>query len=381
MAIAFRGVGNSGEGVWSNTGQPITPGLPTGWQPNDFAILGYGTHSINASPLVTEPSGWTLLGNGIASGIGGNVQLRLYWRRLQTGDSGPTLDDNDVNPISHHAWIGSWSGVSLAANPVDVFGTFQINANSGSTSNAQSVTPSAGNRTVLVCAANAALCTATSVSGTPAAVERADVENLDVPAGPESTCWEFTNDFNGSTGTGTRTVTWSQGGARVSVQMALRPATIHTPVAIIETALLTILRTALFPRALAVASPGVLTVGRGATFARAGSVASVAVPSVQRIRFSVVGVNVVAQGLLGAARLVTFARAAAVQSVGVVAVARVATFARTVAVTAVGLVSAIVAIIADALEVRFTQAFARTVAVGQKLSRTLSFVLRLVGRK
>jgi hypothetical protein len=221
VAIAFRGIG--GEGVWDNGGGAITPEMPTGWQVDDFLLLVYGTHNTSTEPLVAEPAGWTLLGSGAITGIGGSIQLRIYWRRAQSGDTGPTLDDSDDVPVSHHAYILAWSGVSKQASPVDVFGTFQLNGNNGSTVNAPSITPSTGDRTVLVAAASKALCTLLGVSGTPAAVERADVRNEDVPTGPASGVYEFSNQFDGSTATGTRTVTFSQGGARVAVQFALRP--------------------------------------------------------------------------------------------------------------------------------------------------------------
>jgi hypothetical protein len=249
-----------GEGVWDSGGGPITPEMPAGWQIDDFLLLVYGTHNIAGSPLVAEPAGWTLLGSGAVTGIGGSVQLRLYWRRAQGGDTGPTLEDNDTEFLqSHHAYILAWSGVSKQGNPVDVFGTFQLNANNGSTVNAQSITPSTGDRTVLIAAANKALCTLLSVSGTPAAVERADVRNEDVPTGPASGIYELSNQFDGATGTGIRTVTFSQGGARVAVQFALRPETTLRAVVATEGSNGSIARVATHLRTLAAACPGAPT--------------------------------------------------------------------------------------------------------------------------
>lgn len=259
MPIAFRGMG--GEGVWDNAGGPITPEMPAGWQVDDFLLLVHGTKNTDPNPLVAEPTGWTFLGNGIATGTGGQVQLRLYWRRAQSGDVGPTLEDSDFVSHSHHAYILAWSGVSRAGSPVDVFGAFQANGNSGSTSNAPSITPSAGDRTVLVAAASAALCTLTGVSGTPAAVERADVRNEDVPTGPASGIYEFSNQFDGATGTGIRTVTFSQGGARVSVQLALRPETTLRAIAVPEGSNATVARVATHLRTVSASSLGIALLG------------------------------------------------------------------------------------------------------------------------
>lgn len=219
-APAFRGIGTDpfgDPGVWNNGGAPITPTFPPGWQPNDYAMLGWTSHG---GSLVTEPTGWTLIESRLATGAGGTVHYRLYERVLQAGDSPPTLDNDTAEP--HHAWIASWYHDNKVIR--DITGAWQQNTNNGTTSNAPSIIPSAGERTVLVLGAMKTGSTAISCSGTPAATERADVQDLDQITGPESTCWDFFNTFDGLAGTGTRTLTWSQGGTRVSIQVSIKPA-------------------------------------------------------------------------------------------------------------------------------------------------------------
>ena len=246
--IPFRSLG---EAVWDNGGAPITPGMPPGWQVDDLLWLHYATHNIAGDALVAEPAGWTLRGAGTAAGAGGNVQLRVYSRRAQAGDSGPTLEDGDIVPRSHHAYIAAFSGQSLVGDGVDVAGAFGANGNNNATINSPSITPTTGDRKVLVASANASLCTTTSVGGSPAATERADENNPDVPTGPSSSLYEYENTFDGATGTGTRLVTFSQPGARVTVQVSLRPATTARALAVTEVGVLTLTRPATFARAFA----------------------------------------------------------------------------------------------------------------------------------
>lgn len=344
MPIAFRGMG--GEGAWDNAGGPITPEMPIGWQVDDFLLLAHGTSNSDPNPLVAEPAGWTLLGSGIANGIGGRVQLRLYWRRAQSGDAGPTLEDNDDIPQSHHAYIVAWSGVSRVGSPVDVFGTFQTNGNNGSTSNAPSITPSTGDRTVLVAAASAPLCTLLSVSGTPAAVERADVRNEDVPTGPASGVYEFSNQFDGATGTGIRTVTFSQGGARVSVQLALRP----------ETTL----------RAIAVAEGSNASVGRVATHLRTAAVSCPGVPSLVAVSTRLFALLAQTASAVALSRALAAARSLSASCGISVAIARITTAARSLSASC---------------GVSATLAKARifAISIGAAVGTVLNLVLQVIG--
>lgn len=344
MAIAFRGMG--GEGVWDNAGGAITPEMPAGWQVDDFLLLCYGTHNTASSPLVNEPAGWTLLGSGAITGIGGSIQLRIYWRRAQSGDTGPTLDDSDEVPVSHHAYICAWSGVSKQGSPVDVFGTFQLNGNNGSTVNAQSITPSTGDRTVLVAAASKALCTLLSVSGTPAAVERADVRNEDVPTGPASGVYEFSNQFDGATGTGIRTVTFSQGGARVAVQFALRPEKTLRAVVATEGSNGSIARVATHLRTVAVSCSGMSSLLTATT--RFFAIVAQAASAIMLVR------------TVAAAR--SLAAACAIS----VAVARITTAARNLSATCGVLVA-------------LAKARIHAMTIGAAVGAVLSFVLQVIG--
>src|SRR5574337_1166063 len=82
------GVGN----VAAGTGD-VVPTLPAGWQVNDIAWLVVEQSAVNA--WGTAPTGYTVVPNcqqeaGTAATDG---NITVYWRRLQAGDTDPTVPD------------------------------------------------------------------------------------------------------------------------------------------------------------------------------------------------------------------------------------------------------------------------------------------------
>lgn len=75
VAVASSGVGSG----------PLAVGLPSGWSAGELAVM----HVVSGSAALDTPSGWTRVGADLTSGTGTSV---LFWRILQAGDSGPTLE-------------------------------------------------------------------------------------------------------------------------------------------------------------------------------------------------------------------------------------------------------------------------------------------------
>lgn len=59
--------------------------LPAGWAAGQLAVM----HVARGSAAPATPSGWTVVGSTLTSSSGTSA---LFWRILQGGDSGPTLD-------------------------------------------------------------------------------------------------------------------------------------------------------------------------------------------------------------------------------------------------------------------------------------------------
>lgn len=59
--------------------------LPAGWAAGQLAVM----HVARGSAAPATPSGWTVVGSTLTSNSGTSA---LFWRILQGGDSGPTLD-------------------------------------------------------------------------------------------------------------------------------------------------------------------------------------------------------------------------------------------------------------------------------------------------
>lgn len=75
----FVSVASNGLGSGS-----LVVGLPAGWLPDELAVM----HVVSGSSAPTTPAGWTRVGSDQADGTGTTA---LFWRVLQSGDSGPTL--------------------------------------------------------------------------------------------------------------------------------------------------------------------------------------------------------------------------------------------------------------------------------------------------
>lgn len=73
-AVASNGVGSG----------TLVVGLPSGWADGELAIM----HVVSGSAAPSTPAGWNRVGSDQAEGTG---TAALFWRILQSGDSGPTL--------------------------------------------------------------------------------------------------------------------------------------------------------------------------------------------------------------------------------------------------------------------------------------------------
>lgn len=67
------------------TSGTLAVSLPAGWEPGQLAVL----HVARGSAAPATPAGWNLVGSTLTSDAG---RSSLFWRILQPGDSGPTLD-------------------------------------------------------------------------------------------------------------------------------------------------------------------------------------------------------------------------------------------------------------------------------------------------
>lgn len=106
------------------TSGSLAVALPAGWAAGQLAVM----HVARGSAAPATPSGWTVVGSTLTSNSGTSA---LFWRILQGGDSGPTLDTgtntaavvwtfevdtfNAGSPVSQIAT--NTSGESLSSNP------------------------------------------------------------------------------------------------------------------------------------------------------------------------------------------------------------------------------------------------------------------------
>lgn len=117
---SFRGVGSVAETAVVLT--PITPGLPTGWQPGDEAILATVVSQFGGGTTYTasDPLGWTSLGEVYATGFANSraPRVRLARRRLQTGDTAPLVQmtGGSGGTVGSHILVAAIFAVSSAAD-------------------------------------------------------------------------------------------------------------------------------------------------------------------------------------------------------------------------------------------------------------------------
>lgn len=111
MTATLRAVGAA-----SGNAGATTPGLPSGWQVGDihFLFCHYKDDSGNGT---AGPSGWTLL-PGLPVSTGANsTALKVWWRRAQSGDTAPTVIDQDQ---MQYTVIVGFHGCTAIGNPWSV---------------------------------------------------------------------------------------------------------------------------------------------------------------------------------------------------------------------------------------------------------------------
>lgn len=92
MATSHRSA-TAGAGVASAS---ITPTLPTGWQPGDIVAITSG-HVGGAA--IGTPAGWTA---GAAERLDSTVRSRLWYRKMQVGDTAPTFTSVGASTSEAH---------------------------------------------------------------------------------------------------------------------------------------------------------------------------------------------------------------------------------------------------------------------------------------
>lgn len=113
--VNFRAAGTVASAASGN----VTPGLPTGWQPNDIHILIVEQKD---NVVSTAPAGWTLLN---AADSGTAHRASLWWRRAVAGDTDPTVTHAAGNSIIARI-IGFYNVDTTTA--FDVTNSFTVSA-------------------------------------------------------------------------------------------------------------------------------------------------------------------------------------------------------------------------------------------------------------
>lgn len=105
-APTFVAAGTSATGA--TTDAALTPGLPAGFQADDIGLLVVVT--VPADGAVTVPAGWT-----VAADVTLVRELTVAWRRLQAGDTDPTVTKPAASGWT--AQIVAYRGVRNTGNP------------------------------------------------------------------------------------------------------------------------------------------------------------------------------------------------------------------------------------------------------------------------
>jgi len=171
----------------------VSPALPTGWQNNDIGLLVVAT----LDNVALSVSGWTLI--DVVKTNGSGFQTALYRRRLQTGDTAPTVTHTSGSGIS--AFIIAIQNASTAGTGMDVVGAWRANASS-TTCTADQVTTVNPNSLLLMFAGVGAKLTLSSWSNS--LVEDQDGPNTN--SRPEVGDASATQAAAGATGSRTCTV-------------------------------------------------------------------------------------------------------------------------------------------------------------------------------
>ena len=118
-----RGIDFVGAGpqvVGNGSGNTVTPALPSGWQPDDIAILIVSGRPTNTTEPGT-PAGWTKRSTRLR-GVGTNdLRITTYYRVLQSGDGNPgvTIPSSwSGNGGGLGAQVAVWRHVDVS-NPFD----------------------------------------------------------------------------------------------------------------------------------------------------------------------------------------------------------------------------------------------------------------------
>ncbi|MGH8700696.1 MAG: DUF6701 domain-containing protein [Burkholderiales bacterium] len=117
QAISYRGAGAVASAATGN----VTPGLPTGWQPDDIHIAIIETAEFAAS---TMPAGWNLINAANHECCSDKYRATLFWRRALAGDTNPLVTWGGGTTII--ARIIGFVNVDITT-PLDVTPSFTVN--------------------------------------------------------------------------------------------------------------------------------------------------------------------------------------------------------------------------------------------------------------
>ncbi|MDT4813958.1 hypothetical protein FQZ97_469530 [compost metagenome] len=117
VSVGFKGAAGLARPVFVaaensvTTSAAFTASLPAGWSAGQLAIL----HVSSITATLPTPPGWNLVGSHLSSGGGGVVTSALFWRILQEGDSGPSIQAGTNRAAA--IWTFA-AGTFNASNPV-----------------------------------------------------------------------------------------------------------------------------------------------------------------------------------------------------------------------------------------------------------------------
>lgn len=218
---AWRSAGSAGNGTGS-----VTPGMPTGYQADDFFLCIVHTQNQNSAGVPTTTTGtWAHIDSqGTGTSGSGGVGTRLYWKRAVSSEGTTTVPDSGAYT---HAIIHAYSGVDWDTGPFAGTTVGGVDAVSDTSGSATEMTTTADGALVVVVAGNGYDGTAAQYGG---GFTNANLTGLSAARAPQQwltqggggyTCCDGTKTAAGATGA----TTWTQANASYKTfhTLALRP--------------------------------------------------------------------------------------------------------------------------------------------------------------
>jgi len=139
-------VGAGTPGLGTTTDGSLSPGLPAGFQANDIGLLS--VVSVPGDGAVVIPAGWTTVVDVTLV-----RELTVAWRRLQGGDTAPTVTKPALNGWT--AQIVGYRGVRATGNPWDVAPVTNTGSGVATVTITGGITPTSDNNRIVMIAGRA----------------------------------------------------------------------------------------------------------------------------------------------------------------------------------------------------------------------------------